>query len=132
MLERDICRELGCPGLCCRNSKFDERRDSFLSCFTNTQRINIEEVPLLVHYPDGVYYLDSAKRDFPDWIIGYIKGNCPHLAPRGGCLNYGQRTSACRNYLVGGTKCNKLRNRAGLQPVPKELVSPQDRESFKV
>ena len=120
MCERNPCREIGCPNLCCSNLKFEEREERFISCFPDAKEITIVDIPRLGGYSDGVYYMYDGGSEFQGWVLGYIKGDCSHLR-NGNCSSYENRSSACDNFVLGGYKCNKMRIREGLKPIEQKF-----------
>ena len=124
MTERNLCLELGCRGFCCFNTKVEEREAIFLDCFPNAVEITVSDVPKLGCIPDGVYYMYDGESMFSDGgVVGFIKGKCPHLSQNGTCGNYDGRTNACKNFIIGGERCNKMRVKVGLEAI---LKVPQD------
>lgn len=120
MPERNICKELGCPALCCRNIGIETREGDFLNCFPESAEITRVEYANLAKFPNGVYYLYDYENDLPNWVIGIIKGPCPKLTQEGDCSNYENRTQAAKNTEIGGSLCTKVRTKAGFPPIAKE------------
>ena len=106
MSERNICRELGCPGHCCQDTRqyipARERKASYPDAKPAPRDILPEDLP------DGVYYSHAGYEGTVYFENIRIVGMCPNNED-GNCMIYNNRPSACDNYEVGGDDCNKVR-----------------------
>jgi hypothetical protein len=107
MLERNPCKEMGCPAACCKNiaGHVKGRVDFFKRAFPGA--IALESVDAvrqkIAHQEHGVYYFEERGRiDFA------VSGNCPNLSADNSCNIHGQRfyPMFCFDMIVKSMECS--------------------------
>jgi hypothetical protein len=82
--EKNICKDLGCPGICCTNVRGNNavREDWFRLAFPDA--VNVGTVDNLVEceqvHKEGVFYVS-----YSGWVHVVINGRCPNQKENGDC-----------------------------------------------
>lgn len=109
-MERNFCKESGCPAVCCRdfNGNFPQDTDLFLRVFPEAHEV--EDAGALFKKmkdkePGAFYYMGE------DWMYFAVNGNCPNLGEDKSCRIHGESyyPKACLNFLFDGDKCRDAR-----------------------
>ena len=113
-MERNICRESGCKGACCRDIYIVDTEDVFLGCFPDAVELSRSEFEVVKSMGEGVYYIYNGTDNV---VIARINGCCQFLSSEGDCSNRENRTRASRNFEIGSDECNAMRSEYGLPQV---------------
>lgn len=106
-MERNVCKEIGCPAACCRNiyGQAAGRSEFFRKAFpmaTGTE--SIDELKMKIkNRESGVYYHENRG-----WVYFAISGDCPNLDSDVGCKIHGRNfyPKMCANLVFGGSECH--------------------------
>jgi hypothetical protein len=107
MPERNLCRELGCQGACCRNihGQLASSTEYFLKMFPEAAPVSsmAEALEKIKKQEHGVYYYPERG-----WIYFSVSGDCPNLKDDLSCRVHGQRfyPSFCTNMTFGSIGCS--------------------------
>jgi hypothetical protein len=106
MSERNLCRELGCQGACCRNihGQLASSTEYFLKMFPEATPVSSTEETLekIKKQEHGVYYYPERG-----WVYFSVSGDCPNLKEDLSCRVHGQRfyPSFCNNMVFKSIEC---------------------------
>lgn len=122
MSERNLCKESGCPGLCCQDIDLEitgaERRE----IFSIAQKVGTAKELLVLRQNNvkGLFYISNYRRpglNYPNFCLLAINGPCPNKTSDGDCIKHANREHAAINFRFGSFDCNKTRKEHGLAPV---------------
>lgn len=121
-MERNLCKEHGCPNACCLDLKFEivVKEQDLLRIFPEAQKKGVFSFGSS-NLPNGIYYFKTLLGD-DAWVR--IIGPCPRLED-GDCSVYNERLEPCKKFIKGSGECSmawRERKRiARLIEVPHEL-----------
>ncbi len=113
MVERNPCREIGCPSSCCHDITFWIRttKEEFAQLFENSTEI--EKSQFDEQTEKGIYFYQEQDR-----LKIKVIGPCPNLGDDFYCEIYPKRPIGCKGLLIESSRCSDSRINDFLPPIP--------------
>ena len=106
MTERNECKEIGCPALCCRNMRiFYVSEEEQQRCFPSSILVDLNDVKS--DRPGPV----THARKYGYYEVMFF-GACPNVR-NGECIWGGERPSNCKRFPFGEFECDSTRRSRG-------------------
>lgn len=124
-MERNLCRDSGCPGYCCENIDIEVTRCERSRLFPKATHVgSINELAEIKEAKTpGVFYTEYEREGLKgDFYIVSLNGVCPNRLADGSCSKHEERGYAARNFRIGSDDCNAIRREHGLTPIYNEPV----------
>ncbi len=113
----NLCHAAGCTEpACCRDINIHGVNGAEINKFFPNAIYFAWDLSNIDPNKNAVYYTDPHLDEGKNYLV-IIVGPCPNLN-QGNCTS---KPKACSAMKRGGEKCNKLRARFSLEPVPHEL-----------